>query len=64
MYFISFVIRRRVEGSDLYHYDFNSLCIDNHPFEWLEGVNVDPQEKFILLNFVNISEEDYHRFNQ
>lgn len=44
-------------------YDFCSTCIDKHPFDWLESFTKDSNiEKVIILNFKEITEDDYNRF--
>lgn len=57
-YFITYINKKL--GKQL----FDSTVIDEHPFEWLKRSQIESNSKRVLVNWREISEEDFHAFNE
>ncbi len=43
---------------------FDSAVIDEHPFEWLKRSQIESISKKVLINWREISEEEFHAYNE
>jgi hypothetical protein len=57
-YFITYINKRL--GKQL----FDSTVIDEHPFEWLKRSQSESNSKKVLVNWREISEEEFRAYNQ
>jgi hypothetical protein len=57
-YFITYINKRL--GKQL----FDSTVIDEHPFEWLKESQGESNSKIVLINWREISEEEFHAYNE
>jgi len=57
-YFIAYINKRL--GKQL----FDSIVIDEHPFEWLKRSQSESNSKKVLVNWREISEEEFRAYNE
>ena len=57
-YFVTYINKRL--GKQL----FDSTVIDEHPFEWLKRSQSESNLKTVLVNWREISEEEFRVFNE
>jgi hypothetical protein len=57
-YFITYINKRL--GKQL----FDSIVIDEHPFEWLKESQSESNSKIVLVNWREISEEEFRAYNE
>lgn len=57
-YFITYVIKRL--GKQF----FDNVAIDEHPFEWLKRSQIESNSKKILVNWREISKEEFRVYNE
>jgi hypothetical protein len=57
-YFIAYINKRL--GKQL----FDSIVIDEHPFEWLKRSQRESNSKKVLVNWREISEEEFRAYNE
>lgn len=57
-YFVTYINKRL--GKQL----FDSIAIDEHPFEWLKKSQSESNLKKVLVNWREISEEEFRAYNQ
>ena len=57
-YFITYINKRL--GKQL----FDSTVIDEHPFEWLKRSQSESNSKKVLVNWREISEEEFRAYNE
>lgn len=57
-YFITYINRRL--GKQL----FDSIAIEEHPFEWLKRSQSESNSKKVLVNWREISEEEFRAYNE
>ena len=57
-YFITYINKRL--GKQL----FDSMVIDEHPFEWLKRSQIESNYKKVLVNWREISEEEFIAYNE
>jgi hypothetical protein len=43
---------------------FDSIVIDEHPFEWLKRSHSESNSKKVLVNWREISEEEFRAYNE
>lgn len=57
-YFVTYINKRL--GKQL----FDSIVIDEHPFEWLKISQSESNSKKVLVNWREISEEEFRAYNE
>ncbi len=57
-YFITYINKRL--GKQL----FDSMVIDEHPFEWLKRSQIESNYKKVLVSWREISEEEFIAYNE
>ena len=57
-YFITYINKRL--GKQL----FDSIVIDEHPFEWLKSSQSESSSKKVLVNWREISKEEFRAYNE
>jgi hypothetical protein len=57
-YFITYISKKL--GKQL----FDSAVIDEHPFEWLKKIQAESNSKKVLVNWREISEEEFRAYNE
>ena len=57
-YFITYINKRL--GKQI----FDSDAINEHPFEWLKRSNRESNSRVVLVNWREISEDEYRAFNE
>jgi hypothetical protein len=55
-YFITYITRR------LGRQFLESIVSDKHPFNWLNGVQLETNNKIVLIGWQEISEEEYNMY--
>jgi hypothetical protein len=56
-YFVTYINKKL--GKQL----FDSIAIDEHPFEWLKRSQSESNSKKVLVNWKEISEEEFRAYN-
>ncbi len=57
-YFVTYINKRL--GKQL----FDSIVIDKHPFAWLKKSQLESNSKMVLVNWKEISEEEFRIYNE
>lgn len=57
-YFVTYITKRL--GKQF----FDSTVIDEHPFMWLKRSQSESNAKIVLVNWREISEEEFHMYNE
>ena len=57
-YFVTYITKRL--GKQF----FDSTVIDEHPFLWLKRSQSESNAKIVLINWREISEEEFRRYNE
>jgi hypothetical protein len=57
-YFVTYITRRL--GKQF----VDSIVIDEHPFQWLKRSRSESNAKIVLVNWREISEDEYHMYNE
>jgi hypothetical protein len=57
-YFVTYITKRL--GKQF----FDSTAIDEHPFMWLKRSQSESNSKLVLVNWREISEDEFHMYNE
>ena len=57
-YFVTYISKRL--GKQF----FDSTIIDEHPFEWLKGSQTESKSRKVLVNWKEISEEEFQMYDE